>query len=52
MKIEYLIEKLEQEHILTKEEYITLLTSCDQKQTELLSAKARKLRERYYQKDV
>ena len=47
MKIEYLIEKLEQEHILTKEEYITLLTSC-----ELLSAKARKLRERYYQKDV
>ena len=52
MKIEYLIEKLEQEHILTKEEYITLLNSCVQKQTELLSAKARKLRERYYQKDV
>lgn len=47
-----LIEKLWQEHILEKEEYIHLITSCNQEEMELLYQKARSLRERYYQKEV
>jgi len=47
-----LIEKLEQEHILEKEEYISLITSCQKEETELLFEKARNLREKYYQKEV
>lgn len=52
MRVEHLIEKLESRHILTKEEYITLLTSCNEEQRELLFEKARNIREKYYQKDV
>ena len=47
-----LIEKLGQEHILEKEEYIYLITSCQKEETELLFEKARSLRETYYQKEV
>lgn len=47
-----LIEKLEQEHILEKEEYRYLITSCKEEETELLFQKARNLREKYYQKEI
>ncbi len=47
-----LIEKLEREHTLSKEEYIALIKSRTQKLSGLLFEKARAVREHYYGKDV
>lgn len=47
-----LIEKLEQNTALTKEEYIKIIEDCSEADRELLSRKARDIRERYYGKEV
>jgi len=47
-----LIEKLEREHTLSKEEYIALIKSRTPELSELLFEKARAVREHYYGKDV
>lgn len=47
-----LIEKLEQTHILEKEEYIYLITSCKKEETEILFQKARDMQKKYYKNEV
>lgn len=47
-----LIEKLQQDTVLTKEEYVYLIKNCGEEDRELLAGKARKIRESYYGKDV
>lgn len=47
-----LIEKLQQETVLAKDEYIYLIENCSEKDREILAAKAREIRESYYHKDV
>lgn len=47
-----LIDKLESQHLLTKEEYIALLHQRDNAVREYLFSKARAFREKYYGKDV
>ena len=49
---EKLIEKLEKEHTLTKEEWICLLEGRTPALAEALFARARAVRERYYGKDI
>ena len=47
-----LIEKLEETHILEKEEYIYLITSCKKEETEILFQKARDMQKKYYKNEV
>lgn len=47
-----LIEKLQQETVLAKDEFIYLIENCSEKDREILAAKAREIRESYYHKDV
>lgn len=47
-----LIERLQQDTVLTKEEYVYLITNCSGEDRELLARKAREVREAYYGKDV
>ncbi len=47
-----LVEKLEREHCLTKEEFVTLIRNRTPALAELLFQKARTVRERYYGRDV
>lgn len=47
-----LIEKLQKETVLTKEEYVFLIKNCSEKDREYLAAKAREVRESFYGKDV
>ena len=47
-----LVEKLWQDTVLTKEEYVYLIENCSEKDREFLAKKAREVREACYQKDV
>lgn len=49
---EILLEKLERERVLSRSEFITLLRGRDEALSEELFRRARRLRERYYGKDV
>ncbi len=47
-----LIEKLWQDTVLAKEEYVYLIRNCSLKDRELLAARAEEVRQSYYGKDV
>ncbi len=52
MDIKHIIDKLEAENRLDKEEWIRLIKERDEETAEYLFKKARRIRERYYGKDV
>lgn len=52
MNTNILIEQLQQNHVLSKEEYTFLIKNCTKEDRALLANKAREVRESYYQKDV
>ena len=47
-----LIEKLWQDTVLAKEEYVYLIRNCSMEDRELLAARANEVRQSYYGKDV
>lgn len=47
-----LIDKLAENHILSKEEYLALILNFDKNTAEYLFEKARNLRQKYYQHDI
>ena len=47
-----LIDKLERNSVLSKDEYTFLISSFDNETSEYLFEKARNIREKYYSKDV
>ncbi len=51
-QLKYLIDKLELEHVLSKEEFISLIDSRTPELSDYLFAKARKIREKHYGNDV
>lgn len=52
MNTTLLIEQLQENQVLSREEYTFLIENCTQKDRELLADKAREVRESYYGKDV
>lgn len=52
MNIMNLIDTLAKEHILSKEEYLAIITESTKEEREYLFGKARSVRETYYKKDV
>ena len=52
MNTTLLIEQLQENQVLSREEYTFLIENCTKKDRELLADKAREVRESYYGKDV